>query len=42
MGRSVRRANAMARPAIAGLLLVALLGLPALAAQAPQGRAPVA
>ena len=42
MGTSVRRANAMARPAILGLLLAAALAQPAPAAQAPQPRAPVA
>ena len=42
MGTSVRRANAMARPAILGLLLAGLLAQPAPAAQAPQRRAPVA
>ena len=36
MGTSVRRANAMARPAILGLLLAGLLAQPAPAAQAPQ------
>jgi len=41
MGTSVRRANAMARPAILGLLLAALLALPAPAAQAPQRQGPV-
>ena len=42
MGTSVRRANAMARPAILGLLLAGLLAQPAPAAQAPQRRAPIA